>query len=165
MSDRQFRFAYFTAIYDETVAFYRDGMNMPVVHSWNRSPDDRGTLIAAASGLIEVLAQPHSDAEHLFDSRPPQGAFMVIELEDLEGAYQSALDNELPIQQKLGNQSWGHRSFCVREPNGLTLYLFSEADSFDPRSDEKRSPIPAPASLRKQILEIPSLADLFGIFG
>ncbi len=127
MPDGQFRFAYFTPIYEETVAFYRDGLSMPVVHSWNRSPDDRGTLVRAASGLIEVLAQPQSDAEHLFDDRPPQGAFMVIELDQVEDAYRRAVHNELPIQQELGNQSWGHRSFCVREPNGLTLYLFSQA--------------------------------------
>lgn len=129
MPDRQFRFAYFTPVYDETVAFYRDGLSMPVIHSWNRSPDDRGTLVGAGSGLIEVLAQPQSDAEHLFDDRPPQGAFMVIEVDQVEKAYQRALDNELPIQQELGNQSWGHKSFCVREPNGLTLYLFSRAIS------------------------------------
>ena len=45
MSDRQFRFAYFTRRYDETVAFYRDGLGLPVSHAWDRSPDDRGTLI------------------------------------------------------------------------------------------------------------------------
>ena len=130
MSKGQFRFAYFTPIYDETVAFYRAGLNMPVLESWNRSADDRGTLIGAASGLIEVLARPQSNAEHVFDDRPPQGAFMVIEVDRVDDAYRHAVDRDLPIQQELGDQSWGHRSFCVREPNGLTLYLFSEASSF-----------------------------------
>ena len=125
MSEGQFRFAYFTPIYDETVAFYRDGLNMPIIHSWARSRDDRGTLIAAASGLIEVLAQPESRAEHLFDARSPQGAFMVIEVEEADQVYERVVSNGLPIQQKLGNQSWGHRSFCVREPNGLALYFHS----------------------------------------
>ena len=125
MSERQFRFAFFTPIYDETVAFYRDGLSMPIIHSWDRSRDDRGTLIAAASGLVEVLAQPESQAEHLFDERPPQGAFMVIEVDEVDNVYGRAVSNRLPIQQELGNQSWGHRSFCVREPNGLTLYFFS----------------------------------------
>jgi len=129
MPDRRFRFAYFAPVYDETVAFYRDGLCMPVVHSWNRSPDDRGTLIGAAAGLIEVLARPQFDAEHLLDDRSPQGAFMVIELDQVDDVYRRALSNQLPIQQELGIQSWGHRSFCVREPNGLTLYLFSEASS------------------------------------
>ena len=127
MSDRQFRFAYFTPAYDETVGFYRDGLGMRIIHSWDRSRDDRGTLVAAASGLVEILARPQSQAEHLFDDRPPQGAFMVIEVDDVELAYHRAVTNQLPIQQELGIQSWGHRSFCVREPNGLTVYLFSPA--------------------------------------
>jgi catechol 2,3-dioxygenase-like lactoylglutathione lyase family enzyme len=127
MPDREFRFAYFTPAYDETVGFYRDRLGMPVLHSWDRSQDDRGTLISAASGLIEVLALPQGEAEHLFDRRSPQGAFMVIELDRLDEMYERALQNGLPIQQELGNQSWGHRSFCIREPNGLTLYFFSKA--------------------------------------
>lgn len=129
MKDMQFRFAYFTPRYAETVDFYREGLGFAVMHSWDRSPDDKGTLIEAASGLIEVLAIPESgECDHLFDDRTPQGAFMVIEVEDVEGAYRRAMEKGLPIQQELMVQSWGHRSFCVREPNGLTLYFFSETD-------------------------------------
>jgi len=127
MKDMQFRFAYFTPRYAETVDFYLKGLGYAVMHSWDRSPDDKGTLIEAASGLIEVLAIPESgECDHLFDDRTPQGAFMVIEVEDAEGAYRRAMEKGLPIQQELMVQSWGHRSFCVREPNGLTLYFFSE---------------------------------------
>ena len=125
MSDeRQFRFAYFTPHYDKTIAFYRDGLELPVVYSWDRSTDDKGTLIGAAAGLIEVLATPQGESDHLFDERTPQGAFMVIEVDDVDARYRQALEKRLPIQQELKDQSWGHRSFCVREPNGLTLYLF-----------------------------------------
>jgi catechol 2,3-dioxygenase-like lactoylglutathione lyase family enzyme len=126
MTGRQFRFAYFTQSYEETVAFYRDSLGMPVVSSWNRSLDDRGTLISAAGALIEVLALPNDGvAEHLFDDRPPQGAFMVVEVDRLEELYRRAAHHGLPIQQQLGEQSWGHRSFCLQEPNGLTLYFFT----------------------------------------
>ena len=125
MTDRQFRFAYFTPRHAETLAFYREGLGLPIVESWNRSEDDRGTLIGAASGLIEVLALPKGESDHLFDDRPPQGAFMVIEVGDVGDLYERALERRLPILQSLRNQSWGHRSFCVREPNGLALYIFS----------------------------------------
>jgi catechol 2,3-dioxygenase-like lactoylglutathione lyase family enzyme len=127
MSGGEFRFAYFTSRYEETVSFYTEGLGLPLVHSWDRGADDRGTLIAAASGLIEILALPPSGhAEHLFDERVPQGAFMVIEFHDLTTLCQRAHSNGLAIQQDLGRQSWGHESFCVREPNGLTLYFFKK---------------------------------------
>jgi uncharacterized glyoxalase superfamily protein PhnB len=123
----QFRFSYFTPAYDATVAFYRDDLQFVVLESWDRSTDDRGTLFAAASGIIEVLVRSDAHASsHRWDDRPPQGAFMVIEVPDVEQAYQRATERRLSIQQQLTTQPWGHRSFCLQEPNGLILYLFSE---------------------------------------
>jgi catechol 2,3-dioxygenase-like lactoylglutathione lyase family enzyme len=123
----QFRFSYFTPAYDATVAFYRDDLQLVVLESWDRSTDDRGTLFAAASGIIEVLFRSDTHASsHAWDDRPPQGAFMVIEVPDVEQAYQRATERRLSIRQQLTTQPWGHRSFCLREPNGLILYLFSE---------------------------------------
>lgn len=123
----QFRFAYFTPEYDATVAFYRDDLQLVVLESWDRSADDRGTLFAAASGIIEVLLRSKSQiSSHRWDDRPPQGAFMVIEVPDVEQTYGRAAERRLSIQQHLTIQPWGHRSFCLQEPNGLTLYLFSE---------------------------------------
>lgn len=127
VSSGQFRFAYFTPEYDATVAFYRDDLQLTVIESWDRDADDRGTLFAAASGFIEVLSRPKSGASsHLWDDRPPQGAFMVIEVPDIEQAYRRAVARRLPIRQELTTQPWGHRGFCLQEPNGLTLYMFSE---------------------------------------
>lgn len=123
----QFRFSYFTPEYDATVAFYRDDLQLVVLESWDRSAADRGTLFAAASGIIEVLLRSGADSSsHRWDDRPPQGAFMVIEVPDVEQAYQRATERRLSIQQQLTTQPWGHRSFCLREPNGLILYLFNE---------------------------------------
>ncbi|MBV8879751.1 MAG: VOC family protein [Planctomycetaceae bacterium] len=122
----QFRFCYFTPLYDETVAFYRDGMGFPLIESWDRHADDRGSLFQAASGIIEVIVRPQGPSSHLWDDRPPQGACMVIEVADVDDTHRRCVARKLPVTQPLTNQSWGHRSFCVREPNGLTLYLFSE---------------------------------------
>ena len=128
MTSRQFRFAYFTALYDATVAFYRDGLDLPIIEAGDRSPGERGTLFGAASGLIEVLALPQSDqSDHLFDERPPQGAFMVMEVNEVAARYQRIKEKGLVIHQELKDQSWGHRSFCVCDPNGLTIYFFSES--------------------------------------
>ncbi len=122
----QFRFGYFTRNYEATVAFYRDGLGLTILEEWDRNPDDRGTLVSAASGVIEVVALPHGQSDHLWDDRPPQGAFMAIEVEDVASLYHRVIEKGFLIQEELQDQEWGHRSFCVREPNGLTLYFFSE---------------------------------------
>jgi len=122
----QFRFCYFTPKYEETVAFYRDGLELPLVDAWDRHPDDRGSLFQAAAGIIEVVARPVGPSTHQWDDRPPQGASIVIEVDDLDDAHRRSVAKKLPLTQPLTNQSWGHRSFCLREPNGLSLYIFSE---------------------------------------
>lgn len=109
------------------MSFYRDDLQLAVLESWDRSADDRGTLFAAASGIIEVLIRPEDHASfHGWDERPPQGAFMVIEVPDVEQAHRRATERHLWIREELTTQPWGHRSFCLREPNGLVLYVFSE---------------------------------------
>ncbi|HVR87719.1 MAG TPA: VOC family protein [Planctomycetota bacterium] len=122
----QFRFCYFTPKYEETVAFYREGLGLPLVDSWDRPPEDRGSLFQAAAGIIEVLLRPTGPSSPLWDDRPPQGASMVIEVADVDEIHRRSIEKRLPVTQGLTNQSWDHRSFCLREPNGLSLYLFSE---------------------------------------
>lgn len=125
---KQFRFVYFTSLYDDTVAFYRDRLGLPVCDRWDRSADDKGTVFGAASGRIEVLSQPvdADTCEHLFDTRPPQGAFMVIELADVDRFHAQLRTKGVEIERELRDQSWGHRSFLIREPNGLVLYFYSD---------------------------------------
>ena len=41
MSKGQFRFSYFTPEYGATVAFYGDGLGLPILESWDRGLDDR----------------------------------------------------------------------------------------------------------------------------
>jgi len=127
-SPKQFRFAYFTPHYTETLAFYVHGLGFPILDSWDRSADDKGTVFGAASGRIEVLFDPiDADAsDHLFDDRRPQGAFMVVEVDDIDAFHAAVTGNGIAIERPLQNQSWGHRSFVLAEPNGLRLYFYSE---------------------------------------
>ena len=126
----EFRFAYFTSQYDATIAFYRDGLELPLINDWDRSTDDRGSVFAAGAGLIEVLARPSGGkSSHMLDARPPQGAFMVIEIDNTDDAYARACAKGLPIAQELKDQPWGHRNFCLTEPNGLVLYFYEAIDA------------------------------------
>jgi uncharacterized glyoxalase superfamily protein PhnB len=128
LSPKQFRFSYFTPHYTETLAFYSRCLGFPVLDSWDRSPDDKGTVFGAASGRIEVLFHPldPDSSDHLFDDRAPQGAFMVIEVEDVDSFHARVSGSGVAVEQALKDQSWGHRSFVVAEPNGLKLYFYSE---------------------------------------
>jgi catechol 2,3-dioxygenase-like lactoylglutathione lyase family enzyme len=127
MPAREFRCCFYAADYEGTLAFYRDGLGLGVLGSWDRAPDDRGTLFAAASGVIEVLALPRQrPLAGVSDTRPPQGVGLVIEVDDVAAWYRRAVEQGLPISEELVDQKWGHRSFQLTDPAGVGLYVFSK---------------------------------------
>src|SRR5437764_15389875 len=95
MPTGEFRFVFYARDYDATVAFYRDGLGLPIVDGWDRGPEDRGALFAAAAGIIEVVharGRPFS---------PPEGSWLLFEVEDVAARYRRARERGLPIQQAL----------------------------------------------------------------
>jgi uncharacterized glyoxalase superfamily protein PhnB len=51
---------------------------------------------------------------------------MVIEVDDVDAFHDMVAGKGVAIERPLQDQSWGHRSFVVTEPNGLRLYFYSE---------------------------------------
>lgn len=52
----EFRFYYFTSIYNETVSFYRDLLQWDVFRSWDRGQFEKGTVFRSpdGTGFIEI---------------------------------------------------------------------------------------------------------------
>ena len=127
MAGGGFRFAFFARDYNHTLAYYRDGLELPIMDYWDRGPDDQGTVFRAASGLIEVLKLPRrQEADTVWDYRVPQGVWMVIETDDVDAWYRQVLKKGLPIKEHLTDQEWGHRSFRLVDPEGIELFVFSK---------------------------------------
>ena len=119
MPGGEFRFVYYAQDYGATVAFYRDGLELPIVGGWDRGPEDQGTLFGAASGIIGVL---HLDGRAFV---PPQGGWLLYEVDDVAEQFQRARAKGLPLSEELADHPWGHRAFSVTDPNGLKVVLFS----------------------------------------
>ena len=133
MSEKEgkFRFAYFTDKYDETCEFYASHLELNLEHSWDRNEDDKGSLFKAGLGFIEVLQHP-GEKKHQnegLDYRVPQGAFMGIQVWDIDELFDKYKTKGGPFKQEIADQTWGHRSFSVLEPNGVVLHFIQ--DPFD----------------------------------
>lgn len=116
----EFRFIFRTKEYAASVDFYHDGLELPVVHSWERGPAQRGTVLQAASGLIEVLAlAPGQERVSL------QGAELAYEVDDVDEWYRRVREKGLPIKGELADKPWGHRSFSVTDPDGIKVILYT----------------------------------------
>jgi len=123
-----FRFTYFTEKYDETCSFYENKLDFDLAHSWDRNDHDKGALFKAGVGLIEVLLLPHNE-EYKYaglDYRNPKGAFMCVQVWNIDELFNKYKADGVPFKQEITDQSWGHRSFSVIEPNGLILFFFQE---------------------------------------
>lgn len=125
-----FRFTYFTEKYTETCDFFTNKLSLKLEHAWDRNEHDKGSLFKAGNGLVEVLHKSTNE-EHLsagLDYRVPQGVFMCIQVFNVDELFEEYKKNSVLFKQELTNQTWGHRSFSVLEPNGLVL--FSLKNSF-----------------------------------
>ena len=123
-----FRFTYFTDKYQETFDFYKQQLSFNLAHSWDRSKHDKGALFEAGKGVIEILHRAEKEEHRIpgLDYRIPQGVFMGIQVWNIDELYQTFLSRDIPFNQEIIDQSWGHRSFSITEPNGLTLFFYQE---------------------------------------
>lgn len=119
-TQREFRYYYFTPLYDEAVAFYRDLLGLEVVNAWDRGPDQRGTVFLSPNGvgLLEVEAGEASG--------PAGGIYM--EMDDVDAWYAELTSRGVPVSQELGDTSYGHRQFWIVDPAGLEIGFFSFLD-------------------------------------
>ena len=116
----EFRFIFRAKDYQASVGFYRDGLELPIVSSWDRGPAEKGTLFQAGSGIIEVLAPaPGAECVSL------QGGELYYEVENVDEWYRRAQDRGLPIRTGPVDKPWGHRTFSLTDPDGTKVVLFS----------------------------------------
>lgn len=123
-----FRFTYFTDKYLETFDFYTHLLAFDLVHSWDRSDDDKGALFKIGNGTIEILQRPKDPTNRYpgLDYRIPQGVFTGIQVNKIEELFQEYTSRNVPFKLDMIDQPWGHRSFYVKEPNGLVLGFYQE---------------------------------------
>ena len=126
MTAREFRFVYFTPQYEATVAFLRDALEFPVVTSWDRAGDHRGTVFAAGSGQVEVLE--NADLRRGPSNTASGGPFIAIEVEDVQSLHARVTSKGVALHYPLETKPWGHCGFSVLDPNGVEFAFYSRLD-------------------------------------
>jgi len=117
MKSPEFRFYYFTSLYDETVAFYRDTLQFEIYRTWHRGDTDRGTIFHSPNrcGLIEIEWGEHAPSI--------RGGF-YLEVTGLERWYERVQQSGAPLRKELSATSYGHRNFKTVDPNGVEVSFF-----------------------------------------
>ena len=98
--------------------------------SWDRGPNDKGSVFGHGLGLIEILKQPDNEEEFNLglDHRSPKGSFMVIETLNIETIFSKYKKKDINFKQDLTIQDWGHKSLSINDPNGVVLFFFENVE-------------------------------------
>lgn len=112
------RFGYSTPLYAETIAFYKNVLQIEVYSSWDRGAYDRGTIFKSpnGAGLLEI--------EEGRTVPVISNASLYIEVENIEQLYEKAVKQGIQVIQPITNTSFGHRSFKFEDPNKLVIGFF-----------------------------------------
>ena len=116
--------------YERTLAFYRDGLGMPLMETWEET-GARGAVLDAGRATLEVLSVPHAEMVDRIEVGEPVGARVRLALE---------VDDSAEIAKKLVAAGadlvggpvvtpWAHQNVRLRDPDGMQLTLFTVLDA------------------------------------
>jgi uncharacterized glyoxalase superfamily protein PhnB len=112
--------------FDLSSVFYRDILAFDVAEHWDDA-DGRGTLFHASDGgVIEVF----EDTPH-YPFEPPSGVKVAVEIGDADAFYERILSAGVEIVDPVAVRPWGHRTFEIRDPSGLSLVFFTSVQPSD----------------------------------
>jgi len=114
------RFCAHIHAYDQTRMFYDQVLGWAIYSEWDRSADDRGVVYQAGSLLLEFLLSESSAA-----TRFDPSFYLYIEVDDLNLLYDKLQANGC-MCAGIRDYPWGHSSFTVQDPAGLTLKFFKK---------------------------------------
>lgn len=131
MAVHELRVALTAEDYERTVAFYRDGLGMPLLETWEEEAGGRGAVLDAGRATLEVLSVPHAEMVDRIEVGEPVGARVRLALE---------VDDSAEIAKKLLAAGadlvggpvvtpWAHRNVRLRDPDGMQLTLFTVLDA------------------------------------
>lgn len=121
----QVRIAFNTDRFDETVAWWRQGLGLECVKLWDRD-DSRGAILTLGPGAeVEIFAAARGAAPL---APPPLNAFQImIPSNDPRAAFARFDAKGLTIEKPLMELPWATQ-FTLRDPNGVEVYVYRSRD-------------------------------------
>ena len=114
-----------TANLKQTKSFYVDVLNFGVtfenefyllLHTPNKEAE------------ISFLLPNHPSQQSLFHKEfKGQGAYLTIEVEDVDAFYKTIKDKGITIEIEIRKEPWGDRHFAIVDPNGVAIDIVKYA--------------------------------------
>ena len=115
--------------YEQALAFYRDGLGLEVIDSWEVD-GGRGVILDAGRATLELLSVEETERVDRIEAGEPSSGPVRFALEVADSA-QTAEALVVAGAERVGGPvvtPWNHRNVRVRAPGGMQLTLFTVLD-------------------------------------
>ena len=113
----QFVFVIMTDRFDESVAFYRDGLGLELLEEWTEHGHG-AVLSAGGHARVELIDTEVSD-------KPSATTFMGIQVDDVEAVHGRLVSIGASVRGEPIAKQWGGRGFVAFDPNGVAVNLYT----------------------------------------
>ena len=130
MTVHELRVALTADDYDQTLAFYRDGLGLALKETWEEE-GARGALFDAGRATLEVLSVEHAAMVDHIEVGEPVGARvrLAFEVDDSVKAAERLVVGGAELVGGPVVTPWEHRNVRLRDPDGMQLTLFAALES------------------------------------
>jgi catechol 2,3-dioxygenase-like lactoylglutathione lyase family enzyme len=116
--------------YEHALAFYRDGLGLEVIESWEVD-GGRGVILDAGRATLELLSVEETERVDRIEAGEPSSGPVrfALEVDDSVQAAEALVDAG---GERVGGPvvtPWNHRNVRIRAPDGMQLTLFSVLDA------------------------------------
>lgn len=125
--DMTLRLELFTADIENTVRFYQHVLGFEVLpaNNANYQPIRNGAVVLGI-GLLESLSEGHYFSPTQPETRFGYGVEIVLEVKDIQLAYENAQKAGAVFEAPLGVRPWGLTDFRLVDPNGYYIRVTSK---------------------------------------
>lgn len=124
MKAKEVSSAFTTEKVRETKEFYQKYLGAEVTF-------DCGWYVSLAFGHSAATLQFMSPQEPEHRLAAGAGLIYNFKVDDVDTEYNKIKAHQLPIIMPLEDHPWGDRGFCIQDPNGISLYIYSEREPTD----------------------------------
>ena len=100
--------------FDDGCHFYGTLLGWPITRSWIEG--GRGCIFGHGTTGIELIEAAETSVV--------SGVFLSVECAQVQPIHDAFTAADVAITQPLADQPWGHRSFGVVDPTGMTVVFF-----------------------------------------
>ncbi len=116
----QLRFEVFPADLEATRDFYTRVLGFVVMRYQHEPP---GPYLAMQRDEVRVGAAPRDELANRAERRPPTGAELVLEVDDVHAEHDRVCAAGWPVEEALQTRPWGLVDFRLLDPSGYYLRI------------------------------------------